>query len=192
MWRFIFIVKIQFTNIFPSPGSPPLLAVNLTAKLDWLEETFNDENCFQHHLTTFTCFLRWFHLRQCRILFLLLATCGRERLPVTVISWIHICGWRNNGQIAASQNATCRAAVIVESCATWLLQAESFAVLQTIFAASLHLQIWAFTVRKLILGCFPPPISCETVINFHLTSWFANNLEIMHQVFREALPNQIN
>ena len=36
MWRSIFIVKIQFPHIFPSPGYPPLLAVNLTAKLDWL------------------------------------------------------------------------------------------------------------------------------------------------------------
>ena len=57
----------------------------------------------------------------------------------------------------------CGVAVVVESCASWLLQAEGFTALQTTFVSAL--QIWTFTVRKLILGCFPLRFSCETAIN---------------------------
>ena len=35
-WGPIFIVKIQFSQFFPAPEGLPLLAVNFTAKLDWL------------------------------------------------------------------------------------------------------------------------------------------------------------
>ena len=92
---------------------------------------------------------------------ILASCCGR--IPVAVITCPHVDRWRNNRQTTASQYAVCGFAVVVKSCASWLLQAEGFTALQTTFASTL--QIWTFTVRKLILGSFPLRFSCETAIN---------------------------
>ena len=79
----------------------------------------------------------------------------RRRKPESVILTDNIIGWRNNWKTATSHYATCGHSVVVESCAARRLQAEVFAVLETIVDHSPDIKIWAFTVRKVIPGCYP-------------------------------------
>ena len=91
----------------------------------------------------------------------------RRRKPESVILTNNIIGWRNNWKTATSHYATCGHSVVVESCAACRLQTEVFAGLQTSRVLK-DTQIWAFTVREIILGCFPHNLSYS---NMMIMTW---------------------